>query len=364
MDIIEHLRLNDAFAQLDSTVLQQIASVCRITRISRDQMIVREGDKTADLFVLVEGTVSIVRAGATGERVAVSSADAGECLGELAFLDGEPRAATVVAVTPCTLVEIPAAGLKSLPDGAAVSGELKAALASVVVKRARRLSDDMLSTLRAQLAAKTLQNQFGYFLVFTIALFLISTTLFYLVAEHYVEDVYDPGFSWQTVLLLAVPCLVIIRVLRIPADQLGLRRQGLLRSLAQSFAICLGLTIPALVYLWFFRGTQGSQSAGAQIDLVFLAQYLVHTVFQEIGSRGLLQGLFQKFLDDTKGHRAILLTSTIFASLHLTFGVDAVAITFFASILFGYVYLYQKNLAGVILMHYWFGVLAAFIVAI
>ncbi|MBO6510143.1 MAG: CPBP family intramembrane metalloprotease [Roseibium sp.] len=50
--------------------------------------------------------------------------------------------------------------------------------------------------------------------------------------------------------------------------------------------------------------------------------------------------------------------------MHLTFGVDAVVITFFASIVFGYVYLYQKNLAGVILVHYWLGVLAALTVAI
>jgi CRP-like cAMP-binding protein len=364
MEIIEHLKGHAAFLHLNDAMLQSIVSVSEIVRLSEDQAIVHEGEETSDLFLLVDGRARVVRTDPGGETIALNTVSAGECLGELAFLDGEPRAASVIAQTPCTLVKIPANSLKALSDGAAVTGELKAALASVVVKRARGLSDDMLSALREQLAAKTLQNQFGYFLVFTIALYSISTSLFYLVAERYVKDVYDPGFSWQTVLLFAVPCLIIIKVMKIPPGQLGLRREGLFRSMAESFAVCLVLSVPVLIYLLFFKADQNPDAGGVKVDALFLAQYLAHTVMQEIGSRGLLQGLFQKFLADTKGHRSVLLTSTIFASLHLTFGVDAVVITFFASIVFGYIYLRQKNLAGVILMHYWFGVLAALTVAI
>ncbi len=112
-----------------------------------------------------------------------------------------------------------------------------------------------------------------------------------------------------------------------------------------------------------FREANAEQSQGVTVDIFFIVQYFINVVFQEIGSRGLIQGLFQKFLDDTKGHRSIFLTSTIFASLHITFGMDAVIITFFASLIFGYIYLRQKNLAGVIIIHYWLGLLAAFVVA-
>lgn len=364
MDLISHFKRHDAFAHLEDGVLGRIASVSQIVEVSENQPIVREGEQTADLFLLIDGEARAVRSAPDGKSIPLNNVMAGECLGELAFLDGKPRAASVVATTACTLIKVPANALSALPEAAAVTGELKAALASVVVKRARGLSDEMLSALREQLAAKTLQNQFGHFLVFTIALYLISTSLFYLVAKHYVEDVYDPGFSWQTIFAFAIPCLIIIKVMRIPADQLGLRREGLLASLGQSLALCLALSIPVVLYLVFFKSGQPTATGGVTVDALFLVQYLFHTVIQEIGSRGLLQGLFQKFLADTRGHKAVLLTSTIFASLHLTFGVDAVVITFFASIVFGYVYLYQKNLAGVILLHYWFGVLAALMVAI
>ncbi|QDG78505.1 cyclic nucleotide-binding domain-containing protein [Labrenzia sp. PHM005] len=364
MEIIEYLREHEAFSHLSDAVLQRIVSVSEVVHFAGDHAIVREGEETSDLFLLVEGQARVTRVGPEGEIIPLGTVSVGDCIGELAFLDGEPRAASVIAQIPCTLVKVPEETLKALPDGAAVAGDLKAALASVVVKRARSLSDDMLSALREQLATKSLQNQFGYFLVFTIALYSISTTLFYLVAERYVKDVYDPGFSWQTVLLFAVPCLIIIKAMKIPPSQLGLRREGLFRSVGEALALCLVLSVPALIYYLFFKDAQAPDTGGVKVDALFLAQYFIHTVMQEIGSRGLLQGLFQKFLADTRGHRSVLLTSTIFASLHLTFGVDAVVITFFASIVFGYVYLRQNNLAGVIVLHYWLGVLAALMVAI
>lgn len=364
MNMIDRLKEHEAFAHLDEDVLNGIVGVSEVLEVPATQVLIAEGDKNSDLFLLVEGEAQIVRRDDAGRTIPLNTAGPGDCLGELAFLDGAPRAASVIAQTPCKLILIPSEALKNLPDGAVISGELKAALASVVVERARHLSDGMLSALREQLEAKTLQNQFGYFLVFTIALYLISTSLFYLVAEKYVVDVYDPEFSWQTILLFAIPCLVIIKIMKIPPGQLGLRKEGLVKALVQSFLICAAITVPVLVYLMASGGLRQTVGGGATVDLLFLLQYFIHTVFQEIGSRGLLQGLFQKFLADTKGHRSVFLTSTIFASLHLTFGVDAVVITFFASIVFGYVYLYQKNLAGVILVHYWLGVLAALTVAI
>ena len=362
-NIAQALGTHPTFAKLSPKTIQAIASVSRMTEVSPGELIVREGDEKTDLFLFVSGAADAVRESSDGETVVLNSIAAGDCIGELAFLDGGSRSASVRATTPCTLIMIQADALQNAANAPAVIGELKGALASVVVKRARSLSDEMLASLRKQLEIKTIQNQFGYFLIFTIAIYMISTTLFYLVAEDYVKDIYDPGFSWQTVVFLAIPCLHIIRMMRIPLADLGIKREGLWRSFRETIVICVLITIPVAIYLVWFKPETAGNTPGASVDTFFLVQYFLHTVVQEVGSRGLLQGLFQKFLDDTKGHRAVLLTSTIFASLHLTFGVDAVVITFFASIIFGYVYLRQKNLLGVTLLHYWLGVLAAVAVA-
>lgn len=357
------LRSHRPFSALGQPTIDAIASISKRMGVPPGELIVREGDESADIFLIVDGTASAIRSSEGDGDIVLNAIKAGDCIGELTFLDGGRRAASVRAETDCDVIRIPAEALHALPDAPAVIGELKGALASVAVSRARAMSDEMLASLRQQLEIKTIQNQFGHFLIFTIAIFLISTALFYLVVEKHVQDVYDPGFSWQAVIFLAVPCLLIIRIMRIPLADLGIRKEGFRRSLVESVGICTIITIPALIYLFGFKPPSTGTVPGATVDILFLGQYFIHTVFQEIGSRGLLQGLFQKFLDDRKGHRAIFLTSTIFASLHLAFGIDAVIITFFASIVFGYVYLRQKNLIGVTVMHYWLGVLAATMVA-
>ena len=364
-DIVQALRAHPALQKVPDAVMTSIISVAKPVEVNPGDFILREGEPSNDLYFLLTGEAVAMRSAEDGTDIMLNAIPEGDCVGELAFLDGGMRTSSVRAESTCHLIKIPTTELEARDDAAAVIGVLKAALASVVVGRARQMSDNMLASLRRELHIKTLQNQFGHFLVFTIAIFLISTALFYLVAEEYVKDVYDPGFSWQAILFLAVPCLLVIKVMKIPFADLGIRREGFKRAALQSIAACVVITIPAAIYLLYFKdpSTEAAPAQGATVNLVFLLQYFVHTLFQELGSRGLLQGLFQKFLDDTTGHRAILLTSTVFASLHLAFGIDAVMITFVASIIFGYVYQAQKNLIGVTILHYWLGVLAAFVVA-
>jgi CRP-like cAMP-binding protein len=64
--------------------------------------IVREGGRTETLFVVLEGEAKVVRNGRT-----ISRRRPGEFFGEIAVIDGRPRAATVVAETPlrCLVLE-------------------------------------------------------------------------------------------------------------------------------------------------------------------------------------------------------------------------------------------------------------------
>lgn len=360
LSLRQMLLTGPVFRALDPATLDAVTAVAQQADIPPGGTILAEGDQDSDLVLLVSGDAHALRKTADNTDIELNDIHQGDCIGEMAFLDGSPRAASIKARSACTIVRIQT---DALTDAHAIAA-LKSTLAILAVKRARLLSDEMMKNMQAKLQAQELQNQFGYFLIFTIAIFIISTSLFYLVAENYVEDVYDPGFSWQTVLLFAVPCLFIIRVLKIPLQDLGIKREGTWRAVWQAVAFCSIITLPAVIYLVFFKEPVAPDDRPVQITTVFLLQYLIHTAFQEVGARGLIQGLFVKFLNDVKGHRAVFLSSTIFASLHVTLGLDAVLLTFFAGIIFGYAYHYQKNLAGVIIIHYWFGVLAAILVAI
>ena len=353
------LLTNKAFAALSAEALADVVSVSVAREFAPGDTIMLEGEISQDLFLMLSGKAHAFRRDPDGAEVSLNDVSVGECLGEIAYLDRGPRSASIKASAKVEVIHIEVGKIDNLQSVA----ELKAALATVVVQRVRSLSNEMLNAMREQLEARKVQNQFGHVLVFTISIFVIATTLFYLVAENYVEDAYDPGFSWQTVLLFAVPSITIIRYLKIPLHQLGIRKEGVWQATWESLLLCSLLSVPALIYMLFFKEPLAPEDRPVQITAFFLLQYFAHTVFQEVGARGLIQGLFVRFLADERGHRAIFLTSTIFASLHLTLGLDAVVLTFFASFLFGYMYLRQQNLIGVIITHYWLGVLAALLVA-
>lgn len=99
------------------------------------ETIFREGDPSKCMYIVNSGVVSIRKK--KGVRmVELAKINEKEVLGELSFLDRQPRNATAVAVTACELLEIPFESLDveyaKVPDYirkivAGVSARLRAA---------------------------------------------------------------------------------------------------------------------------------------------------------------------------------------------------------------------------------------------
>ncbi|MBC8317896.1 MAG: Crp/Fnr family transcriptional regulator [Desulfobulbaceae bacterium] len=62
-------------------------------------VITREGDENRDLYVLSEGALEISVTGDDGEQVVVGEVHPPEIIGEISFLNGSPRTATITAKT-------------------------------------------------------------------------------------------------------------------------------------------------------------------------------------------------------------------------------------------------------------------------
>jgi CRP-like cAMP-binding protein len=90
------------FSHLSMRQLRKLARNVVEHRYEPGTTIVREGGRTATLFVVLEGEVKVVRNGRT-----ISRRRPGEFFGEIAVIDGRPRAASVVAETPlrCLVLE-------------------------------------------------------------------------------------------------------------------------------------------------------------------------------------------------------------------------------------------------------------------
>jgi len=75
--------------------------------IEKDEYLVRENEESTQMFFLQSGTLAVFKRRGDVEAQ-IGTIYAGEVVGEMSFLDREPRSASVKAITECTLVVIPA----------------------------------------------------------------------------------------------------------------------------------------------------------------------------------------------------------------------------------------------------------------
>lgn len=94
VDALSSVPLFDA---LSPSKRQQLIAASRVRRYPKGQVLCSEGDPGDDLFVLEEGRVRICRFAPNGQEIVLAEAAAPAAFGELALLDGAPRAATVIA---------------------------------------------------------------------------------------------------------------------------------------------------------------------------------------------------------------------------------------------------------------------------
>lgn len=95
-------------------VRQILAAHGRQMRVRKGQVLLAVGLPATDVYLVVDGCVSVSLISAQGRETVLRSIGPGEMFGELAAIDGEPRSADVVAAENSTLLVIPGAAFVDL----------------------------------------------------------------------------------------------------------------------------------------------------------------------------------------------------------------------------------------------------------
>ena len=97
------------FRGLSKRNLVRIDQISRAKTAREGDVLMTQGQPGDEMMVVMDGRAKVRRG-----RRKIGEITAGQCFGEMALLENEPRSATITAIEPMRLVVIPGAGFRKL----------------------------------------------------------------------------------------------------------------------------------------------------------------------------------------------------------------------------------------------------------
>jgi CRP/FNR family transcriptional regulator, cyclic AMP receptor protein len=130
-DRIKTLSTVELFSGCSKKELQSVARLCTPLSVEEGFVLTTEGTPGRECFVIADGKARVTIGGRK-----VGEIGPGECVGEMALLDGRPRTATVTAESPMNTYVLSVSEFRSLLD---VSPIIVRKIATSLAQRLRAL---------------------------------------------------------------------------------------------------------------------------------------------------------------------------------------------------------------------------------
>ncbi len=129
--ILKNVPLFSSFSDQQIAIL---ASSVQYRSFPRGAAILRAGEETDALFIIMSGRVKVLIPDEQGHEVILTLMGAQEFVGEMGLLDGLPSSATVEALEPCEMLRLPRTAFLSYLES---NGEVAMMVLRNLVKRLR-----------------------------------------------------------------------------------------------------------------------------------------------------------------------------------------------------------------------------------
>jgi CRP/FNR family cyclic AMP-dependent transcriptional regulator len=106
LKITQILKNIPIFSSLNEIELNQMTEAAIRKTFSKNTVLINEGDETDSLYIICSGKVKAIINDENGKEVILSIFGPGEYFGEIAFIDGERRSATIITREPTEVLII------------------------------------------------------------------------------------------------------------------------------------------------------------------------------------------------------------------------------------------------------------------
>jgi branched-chain amino acid transport system substrate-binding protein len=151
------LEETDLFQPFSEEAKGELSRHLQICRFPPEAIVMREGEQGDSLFIIAEGTLTVWVTLEDGNSIEIVRRTTGEVIGEIALLTGEPRTATVKAMTDAVLYEISKQDIAPFMES---QPELVERLSEILAERKMKTTLAKESFLRQESQKKNLSVQF------------------------------------------------------------------------------------------------------------------------------------------------------------------------------------------------------------
>jgi CRP/FNR family cyclic AMP-dependent transcriptional regulator len=114
--ILEGLTHSKLAAEMTDDQRKALAGAMTLRDLAQGEVLVREGDTDDHLYVVASGVLGVIKAAGTDNELTINTIRPGDVVGELSFLDGATRYASLVAMSSTRVLGLSRGDLEGLLD--------------------------------------------------------------------------------------------------------------------------------------------------------------------------------------------------------------------------------------------------------
>ncbi len=314
-----------------------------------NELIIEEGEKTTDVYLILEGEVNVLKWDEEHcSQVVIGHLNKGDAFGEMSFMDNSPRSTTIKASKPLILLRLAKDTLISVQD---ILAHVYANIAIVNINRLRISNKNYVRNLLENQHLYQIRQTSGQFLIYQYMIFSLIVVLI----SQFISPELQIYLPW---LLTAIPTIAMIRANGFDISHFGVNIRKWFSVFFVSL-VTIALTI-GLLYafnlIFHFYSIPYSIFEWSPDQSILPFQdwpaYAIYCLSQEFIARGVLQTALQEFLHDEKGYKSIVVNAFFLFLLLLPLGVEPAFNLFLIGLPLGLLYLKQKSIWGVFLIHF------------
>lgn len=110
-ELLNYIQDLDCFNHFTESQMNKMLSASNLTKVEKGKTIIEEGEIDDSFYILISGQVRVRK-----REKDVAVLEKGQCFGEMAYLTGEARSATIIAKNECILLKLSSTLLNRLPE--------------------------------------------------------------------------------------------------------------------------------------------------------------------------------------------------------------------------------------------------------